>query len=78
VRSVASFKNKLGKDKDSSNEASNLYVSRSSVDEDEQSSSNSETRNFEDEHGIKSIPLRHKTRNKLIIKVKDSGIGIKK
>jgi hypothetical protein len=56
VRSEASIKNKHGKNKDSSNYMKNLYGSRSSVDEEEHSSSNSDTRNFEDEHGIKSIP----------------------
>jgi hypothetical protein len=55
VRSVTSFYNKNGKDKNSSNEDKNLYVSRSSVDEEDQSSTNSESRKFEDEHGIKSI-----------------------
>jgi signal transduction histidine kinase len=29
------------------------------------------------EHGIKEIEMRHSKRDKLIIKVKDSGIGIK-
>jgi len=53
-------------------------VSRSSSNDEDLNSSNSDTRKFEDEHGIKSIPLRHKTRDKLIIKVQDSGIGIKR
>lgn len=32
---------------------------------------------FENEHGIKEIEKRHATRDKLVIKVKDSGVGIK-
>jgi signal transduction histidine kinase len=39
---------------------------------------NSEERAFEREHGIKSIPKRHPTRDKLVVKVQDSGIGIKR
>ena len=38
----------------------------------------SEEKAFEKEHGIKSIPKRHPTRDKLVIKVQDSGIGIKR
>jgi signal transduction histidine kinase len=56
----------------------NLLVSHSSTDGDQQSSSNSDTRKFDAEHGIKQIPLRDIVRDKLIIKVQDNGIGIKR
>jgi signal transduction histidine kinase len=39
---------------------------------------NTEEALFEKDHGIKSIPKRHPTRDKLVIKVQDSGIGIKR
>jgi signal transduction histidine kinase len=43
-----------------------------------QSLANSEEKKFDKEHGIKTIPRRHATRDKLVIKVQDSGIGIKR
>jgi signal transduction histidine kinase len=44
----------------------------------EESSADSEEKAFEKKHGINNIPKRHPTRDKLVIKVKDTGIGIKK
>ena len=38
---------------------------------------NSDERYFENEHGIKQIDTAHETKDKIVIRVKDSGIGIK-
>ena len=51
----------------------------SSMDSDSQESSvNTEEEKFEKEHGVESIPERHPTRDKLVIKVQDTGLGIKR
>jgi len=68
VRSVKAYKNRNKKQENEIME-SKLLVSRSSESDEDDRSSNSDTRKFEEEHGIKSIQHRHPTRDKLIIKV---------
>ena len=40
-------------------------------------SMNSDERYFEKEHGIKLIDNPHETKDKIVVRVKDSGVGIK-
>jgi hypothetical protein len=67
---------KMKKNKSKSGEMSINLLSSSS--ENRSGSSDSDERKFEMMHGIKDIGNKHLNRDKLVIKVQDTGVGIKR
>jgi signal transduction histidine kinase len=79
VRSVKNEKQN-GKLKHNKSGEENILINFvSSSDEEKRSnSSDSDERKFNEIHGIKDIGKKHLDRDKLVIKVQDTGVGIKR